>query len=217
MKYSRFLPLLAVLLFAAGVHSASAQSNLVTNPQFTGANPLSGWRIDFPWEAMYKENARCVKVVPSPGGGGNCVLLDLPASVATNQGGKIESDFFKVVPGASYHVQIETNADGLFAKLYAEVWAVNPKPTDPPTKYEVPAQDGRPALINVYRAPLPDPAPGKGMWRVSAHEFTVPAKVRVVGQETEPVYITLKAGGYGGAAGKIYFRGFQLLNKGAAR
>ena len=211
-----FLSVLAALVFGGGASPAQGQGNLVTNGRFSGANPLLGWRVDFPWEAMYKENAICVKVVLSPGGGSNCVLLDLPAPIAMNQGGKIESDFLKVVPGASYHAQIECRADGLAPKLYAEVWAVNPKPTDPPTKYEVPARNGLPALVTVYRAQLPDPAPGKDVWRVSSRDFTVPAKIRVAGQEAQPAYITLKAIGYGAGAGKIYFRDFQLLNRGNA-
>ena len=166
---------------------------------------------------MYKANQPYVKVVPSPGGGGNCAQIELTAAVASNEGGKIESDFMKVEPGATYHVQVESYTSGMIVKLYAEVWAINPKPTVPPTKYEVPAQNGLPAMVNVYRAPLPDPPPGDGVWKVSAREFVVPAKVVVAGQPTQPSYITLKAfGGFSMTAGKVYFRNFQLIKKGSA-
>ena len=217
MKISRFLALAVAAASLLGSARLQAQANLIQNPQFTGANPLAGWRISFPYEAIYKGNDQCVKVVPSPGGGGNCAQVELTADLAANNGGKIETAFLKVEPGATYHAQVESYATGgLAPKLFAEVWAVNPRPTVPPTKYEVPAQDGLPALVNVYRAPLPDPAPGENSWKVSARDFTVPSKVTVAGQETQPSYITIKAfSNFSMTAGKVYFRNFQLLKKGS--
>ena len=218
MKLSRLIVLtVTVLGFALGGDCLHAQANLVPNPQFTGSNPLKGWRTSFAWEAMYDKNEPYVKVVPSPGGGGNCAQIELTAAVASNEGGKIESDFLKVEPGANYHAQVESYMSGMIVKLYAEVWAVNPKPTVPPTKYEVPAQNGIPALVNVYRAYLPDPPGGDNKWNVSARDFTVPSKVKVAGQEVQPAYITFKAfGGFSMTGGKVYFRNFQLLKKGSA-
>jgi len=98
------------------------------------------------------------------------------------------------------------------AKLHAEAWVKDPRPDPKPDKFCVPAEGSRPALVQCYRAQIPDPGGGLKEWKTVGREFTVPKAAMVAGKKCEPVFITVKAYTYAGtmSAGKCYFRNFRL-------
>ena len=209
---NKFIASLALAALSA-VHS-HAQTNLVPNPDFSDkVEPLKGWRTDFPYEGWYVDNVKYVKVTDEKGGAGSgkSVVLDLPNGVATNQGGKIESAFLKVEPGATYRAEIDCMTNDYMAKLFAEVFAIDPKPSDKPDKFRVPARNGMPALVTVYRADFSDPPANSKVWTTCKREFKVPAKVLILKRPEEPSFITLKVVVYGvPPTGKSYFTNFRL-------
>ena len=93
---------LPLAIACAFFSNANAQTNLLPNGDFKDkANPLTGWRTDFPYEPWYVKNAGYVKIATDKKAknGGNCVVIALPPGVAGNEGGKIESAFVKCEPG----------------------------------------------------------------------------------------------------------------------
>ena len=189
---------------------ARAQENLIPNGGFTAKDPLQSWRIAFPYEPFYVDNAGYVKAASMDGRA--CVLLDLPPGVAGNQGGKVESAFVKAEPGATYKVGIDCMTFDFGAKLFAEAWTTDPKPISTPDKFRVPALAGMPPLVMCYRAQIPDPPGGSKKWTTVSREFTVPETVRVAGQEQKPEYLSLKVVVYAATpnGGKSYFTNFRL-------
>jgi len=203
-----------LVLFLALLSCAQlrAQTNLVPNPDFNDPNnPLQSWRTAFPYEGWYTENVNYVK--PDTQLEKKCVVIDLPPGLAGNQGGKIESAFLKVEPGATYRVEIDCMTWDFSAKLHAEVWTLDPKPTGKPDKFRVPAADDHPALVMCYRAQMPDPPAGSKKWSTISREFTVPETVTVAGEDQKPEYISLKAVVYAATqnGGKSYFTNFKLF------
>jgi hypothetical protein len=190
--------------------SAVAQTNLIQNPNFT--NDLKGWRVSFPHEGWYKENHLYLSVTTNAPGVARCVEISLPAGIAGNQGGKIESGFIKAVPGATYKVEVDCMTWDFSAKLHAEAYTADPSPKPQPSKFRVPAGDGLPALVMVYRAQIPDPPGQSKKWSTVSREFTLPATVKVRGEEKRPEYLTVKAVVYEGtmSAGRSYFTNFRL-------
>jgi len=201
-------------LIAALSFGAQAQTNLVPNPSFSAAEPLQGWRIDFPYAEPYIKNKGYVKATTenAPKGGGKCVVLELPPGVAGNEGGKIESAFIKAEPGATYRVEIDCLTWDFEAKTFVEAWVTDPKPIPQPDKFRVPAMDGHPPLLTVYRAQVPDPKGHMKTWQTVSREFTLPKTTRVGGVDTAPEFLTLKAYTYEAtqSAGKSYFANFRL-------
>ena len=199
------------LVFAACGSFAAGQENLVPNGGFTAREPLQGWRIAFPYEPQYVTNGGYVKAATMEGRA--CALLDLPPGVAGNQGGKIESAFMKAEPGATYRVEVDCMTADFSAKLFAEAWTTDPKPMATPDKFRVPALGGMPPLVMCYRAQMPDPPGGSRRWTTVSREFTLPATVRVAGQEQKPEYLSLKVVVYAGTpnGGKSYFTNFRLV------
>ena len=190
---------------------ARAQENLIPNSGFTASDPLQTWRIAFPYEPWYVDNAGYVK--PSSMDGRACALLDLPPGIAGNQGGKVESAFVKAEPGATYRVQVDCMTFDFGAKLFAEAWTTDPKPISTPDKFRVPALGGMPPLVMCYRAQMPDPPGNSKKWTTISREFTLPETVRVAGQEQKPEYLSLKAVVYAATpnGGKSYFTNFRLF------
>ena len=201
--------LLAIAVFGG---SAFAQQNLVPNGDFSAANPLETWRIDFPYAQPYRKNKDYVKAVPAPQRAGKCVLIDLPPKVAGNEGGKIESAFLPAEPGATYHVEIDCLTWDFSAKTFVEAWIDDPAPIPQADKFRVPPGNGHPALLTVYRAQVPDPKSKSKTWETVSRDFTLPKTVRVGGKDIAPQYLTLKAYTYQGTwdAGKSYFANFRL-------
>jgi hypothetical protein len=224
---NRYFPL--ILLAAAGLAHAGVPpvpskeqpkpaaplkpgQNLVPNPNFDDKkDPLAGFRIDFPHEAFYVKNKNYIKVVDNPKGGGKCAQLTMTPGVASNEGAKIETEFFAAVPGASYKVSVDCLPGDYAVKAWAEAWAADPRPNPQPDKYCVPASGTRPALVQCYRAQIPNP-PGGAAWQTVEREFTLPAKVTVAGKTTAPTFLTIKvyAYGTGPAEGHSWFKNFHL-------
>lgn len=193
---------------------AGAQTNLVPNGDFTAADPLQGWRIDFPYAGPYVKNKQYVSIgndqTPPRG---KCVKIELPPGVAGNEGGKIESAFLPAEPGAAYRVEIDCLTWDFSAKTFVEAWAPDPKPIPQPDKFRVPAGPDHPALVTVYRAPIPDPAGKSKTWETVMREFKLPKTCRVGGRDVPPQYLSLKAYTYEGTrgGGKSYFANFRLV------
>jgi hypothetical protein len=204
------ISILFCVLFAV---NGVAQTNLIPNATFTAKEPLEHWRTAFPYEGWYKQNHNYVSVnIERAPQNGKCAEISLPAGVAGNQGGKIESAFVKAVPGATYKVEVDCMTWDFSAKLHAEAYAVDNSPMPRPSKFRIPATNGLPALVMVYRAQLPDPPAHSKNWTTVSREFTLPATVKVRGEETVPAYLSLKAVAYDATmdAGKSYFTNFRL-------
>jgi len=204
-----FLGFLAAFSFAA-----QAQTNLVPNGNFSAADPLQGWRVDFPYAEPYAKNKDYIKVTTenTPKPGEKCVAVELPPGVAGNEGGKVESAFIKAEPGATYRVEIDCMTWDFEAKTFVEAWVTDPKPIPQPDKFRIPARDGHPPLLTVYRAQVPDPKGHSKIWQTVSREFTLPMTTRVGGNDIAPEYLTLKAYTYAGTlnGGKSYFANFRL-------
>ncbi len=209
---NRTLTFLAALILATTAVYAG-EPNLVPNADFSASNPLETWRIDFPYAGPYAKNKDYVKVTASPIRPGKCALLDLPPGVAGNEGGKIESAFIPAEPGATYHVEIDCLTWDFAAKAFVEAWIEDPAPIPQRDKFRIPAMDGHPPLLTVYRAQLPDPKAKSKSWETISRDFTLPATFRVGGKDYAPQFLTLKAYTYAGTRedGKSYFTNFRLI------
>ena len=214
MKHRLFLPLL--LLLAAPLPGRAQGGNLVPNADFSDrANPLATFRYDFPFQGSYVKNAGYVKLNPTVlDNGGPSVELDLPKGVAENEGGKFESALIKIEPGATYHGSVDVRTADLAAKIFVEVYAVDP--TSSPIGASIdrlPAANGLPALVKCYRATFDDPPAKSQNWVTVKRDFTVPANAIILGKPAPPVYATVKAFGLStwvGGSGKVYFSRFTL-------
>jgi hypothetical protein len=193
--------------------AAAGEQNLLPNGGFEGKQPLHGWLTVFPDEAFYKDNAPYVKIAP-PGevGGRKAVVLDLPAGIAGNQGGKLESVPVPVEPGATYRIEVDCMTWDLAAKIHAEAWSRDPHPDQKRTIFRRAAADGRPALMMCYRAQVPSPPGNSKIWTTASRDFTVPKTVLVAGKNQQPEFISVKVVNYGATmgAGKSYFANFRL-------
>jgi len=201
--------LLGVFIALTALH-ASAQTNLVPNGDFSAAEPLQNWRVDFPYEGPYVKNKTYLSA--SIQAGRKCVQIDLPPGVAGNEGGKIESAFFKAEPGATYRVEIDCLTWDFSAKTFVEAWAPDPAPIPQPDKFRVPAAPDHPPLVMVYRAQVPDAKGHTKTWQTVTREFKLPRMCRVAGKDTPPEYLSLKAYTYEPTpkGGKSYFANFRL-------
>jgi hypothetical protein len=207
------LPAICALVLTAAAASGAGK-NLLPNGGFEGKAPLHGWLTAFPDEAFYKNNAPCVKMAP-PGevGGRKAVMLDLPAGIAGNQGGKIESVPVAVEPGGTYRIEVDCMTWDFSAKIFAEAWSRDPHPEQKRTIFRRAPANGRPALIMCYRAQVPSPPGNSKSWTTAGRDFTVPKTVVVSGKEQTPEFISVKVVNYGAtmAAGKSYFANFRLF------
>lgn len=190
---------------------SAAEKNLLPNGNFEGNEPLKGWLTGFPDEAFYKDNAAYVKIAAA--GGRKAVMLDLPAGIAGNQGGKIESVPVPVVPGATYRIQVDCMTWDFSAKIHAEAWSSDPHPEQKRTIFRRAPADGRPALMMCYRAQVPSPPGNSKVWTTAGREFKVPETVVVAGKDQKPEFISVKVVNYGATmdAGKSYFTNFRLV------
>lgn len=207
-----FAAIVSVIL-SAGL-ACGAEKNLLPNGGFEGKEPLHGWLTVFPDEAFYKDNGPYVKIAP-PGetGGRKAVMLELPAGIAGNQGGKLESVPVPVEPGGTYRIEVDCMTWDFSAKIHAEAWSHDPNPEQKRTIFRRAAADGRPALIMCFRAQVPSPPGNSKTWTTASREFTVPKTVVVAGKDQQPEFISVKVVTYGAtmAAGKSYFANFRLF------
>ena len=154
------------MLLITSAFTMGETKNLLPNGNFEGKEPLKGWLTDFPDEAFYKGNSPYVKMTEA--GGRRAVMLDLPAGIAGNQGGKIESVPVPVMPGATYRVEVDCMTWDFSAKIHAEAWSTDPNPGQKRTIFRRAPADGRPALIMCYRAQVPSPPGGSKTWTTAA-------------------------------------------------
>ncbi|KAB2640171.1 MAG: hypothetical protein DVB25_04410 [Verrucomicrobia bacterium] len=205
---------IATLFLTAALACGGSDKNLLPNGGFEGKDALHGWLTVFPDEEFYKDNGPNVKLAPAGDlGGRRAVLLDLPAGIAGNQGGKLESVPVPVEPGASYHVEVDCMTWDLSAKIHAEAWSRDPHPEQKRTIFRRAAAAGRPALIMCYRAQVPSPPGNSKVWSSAGRDFTVPNSVVVAGKDQKPEFISLKVVNYGATMGpgKSYFANFRLF------
>jgi hypothetical protein len=210
-KSARAAIVVAILLTTVG--AAGGGRNLLPNGTFEGKDALRGWLTDFPDEDFYKGNAPYVKIAPpAETGGRKAVMIDLPAGIAGNQGGKIESVPVPVEPGATYHIEVDCMTWDFSAKIHAEAWSTDPHPEQKRTIFRRAPSNGRPALIMCYRAQVPSPPANSKTWSTASRDFTVPKTVVVAGKDQTPEFISVKVVNYGAtmAAGKSYFANFRL-------
>lgn len=214
----RLTQIISVLAFAAvfltNLAAVAAEKNLLPNGGFEGKEPLRGWLTVFPDEAFYKDNGGYVRMATAAEAGGRrAVVLDLPAGIAGNQGGKLESVPVPVEPGATYRIDVDCMTWDLSAKIHAEAWSTDPHPEQKRTIFRRAPADGRPALMMCYRAQVPSPPGGAKTWSTAGREFTVPKTVVVAGKDQKPEYISVKVVNYGATmgAGKSYFANFRLF------
>ncbi len=218
MKNTLFSLAAAAVLGCAAAFPAAAIAethNLVPNWDFSDRlNPLNGWRIDFPYSEVYRANASYMKISDSVRDGDTPALVaDLPPGIADNQGARVESGFIKIVPGASYHSSVDVMTYDLAAKIYVEVYALDPSEPGPPSIDRVPAMNGMPALVKCYRAVFPNPPDQSKAWFTDKSDFTVPTQAIILGKPAPPVYATVKAvilSNWVGGKGKIYLSKFVL-------
>jgi len=206
------LAVLASLVLSCAL--AAGGGNLLPNGSFEGNDPLRGWLTVFPDEAFYKDNGPYVKMAPSgEAGGRRAVMLDLPAGIAGNQGGKLESVPVPVVPGATYHVEVECMTWDLSAKVHAEAWSSDPHPEQKRSIFRRAPADGRPALMMCFRAQVPSPPGNSKIWTTASRDFIVPKSVVVAGKDQAPEFISVKVVNYGATMGpgKSYFANFRLV------
>jgi hypothetical protein len=203
-----------VALVLTAALASGAGKNLLPNGGFAGKDALQGWLTAFPDEAFYRGNAPYVKMAP-PGevGGRKAVMLDLPAGIAGNQGGKLESVPLAVEPGATYHIEVDCMTWDFSAKIHVEAWSRDPHAEQKRTIFRRAPADGRPALIMCYRAQVPSPPGNSKIWTSTGRDFTVPTTVVVSGKDQKPEYLSVKVVTYGAtmAAGKSYFANFRLV------
>lgn len=196
------------------VMATGGAKNLLPNGGFEGKDPLHGWLTVFPDEAFYKDNGAYVKMAaPGEAGGRKAVVLDLPAGIAGNQGGKLESVPVPVDPGATYRIEVDCMTWDLSVKIHAEAWSRDPHPEQKRTIFRrAPAAD-RPALMMCYRAQVPSPPGNSKTWTTASREFTVPKTVVVAGKDQVPEFLSVKVVNYGATMGpgKSYFANFRLF------
>ena len=209
----------ALILIAFATASADAQTapvqspNLIPNGNFSAADPIQGWRIDFPYEGWYVKNKGYISIdTEHAKPGAKCVRILLPPGIAGNEGGKVESAFVKAEPGATYRVEIDCLTWDFAEKTFVEAWVTDPKPVKNPDKFRVPERDGHPPLVMVYRAQIPDAKAHSKQWQTVTRDFTLPKTRTVGGQEMAPEFLSVKAFTYAATqkGGACFFGNFRL-------
>ena len=204
-----FLP----IVIALGVAGAAlAQQDLIPNGDFSAPNPLKGWRIDFPYQSQYVNNAAYCRATTQLGR--KCIEISLPASVGDIQGGKVETALVPVVAGATYRAEVDCLGWDFNVKVFAEAYVTDPRPggTQGQSIFVIPGTNGAPCKVMCWRAHLTDPPCAGKTWRTVTREFTLPVTAKVAGQDCKPEWLTLKAFTWAGTAiaGKSYFTNFRL-------
>jgi hypothetical protein len=201
---------IAPFLILLALSNAMAGSNLVPNPDFSDAkDPMATWRTYFPWESeWYAENGKYVKAAKEDDK--TCALMDVPKAIASNQGGKIESAFFRIEPGAKYLAVFDVKIGSGGVKAFAEAWTTDPDPGLQNDKWRVPAAADHPAVLTCYRAQFPNPKETPGEWIPLSREFTVPRIVYIKGKQQTPEYLTIKVVLTGADDAKAWVTNFRV-------
>ncbi len=200
--------------------SSSAGGNLVPNWNFSDPTPLKFFRFDYPYQDFYVDNVKYLKQVNQ--NGKNCAEISLPAGIAGNQGGKIETALIPCEPGATYRAEVSCMTWDFAAKIHAEAYAEDPRPSAQrmneeskgvkTTVMRIPPMEGHNALVMIYRSQFIDPPAHSKKWDTAKREFTLPMDWKVAGDTVKPAFITIKVTVYDATpnAGKSYFTDFKL-------
>ena len=204
-----FLSFLIALLI---VGTALAQQSLIPNGDFSATEPLQGWRIDFPYQGQYVENAHYCRVTTQLGR--KCIEISPPPAIIANQGAKVETVLVPAVGGATYRAEVDCLGWDFNVKVFAEAYVTDPRPEGKQGQsiFVIPGTNGAPCKVQCYRAQFTDP-PGAGKtWMTATREFTLPATMKVAGKECKPEWVTLKVIVWAASAitGKSYFTNFRL-------
>ena len=204
-----FLPFV-IALGVAG--SALAQQNLIANGDFSAAEALKGWRIDFPYQGQYSNNVAYCHVATQLGR--KCVEISPPPDVIAAQGAKVETVLVPAVAGASYRAEVDCLGWDFSVKAFAEAYVSAPCPEGSAmhSLSVIPGTNGGPCKIMCYRADFTDPPANGKKWKTATREFTLPPSVRVAGKEYKPEWVTIKIVVWSGPAivGKSFFTNFRL-------
>ena len=204
-----FLPIMLALGMAG---AALAQQNLIPNADFSDPNPLKGWRVDFPYQSQYVTNVKYCRVVTQLGR--KCIEVSLPVEVGDMQGGKVETALVPIVAGGTYRAEVDCLGWDLYVKVFAETYVTDPRPDGQQGQsiFVIPGSNGAPCKVMGWRAALTTPPEAGKKWTTATREFTLPATVKVAGQDCKPEWLTLKVFTWAGTAiaGKSYFTNFRL-------
>ena len=204
-----FLPFV-IALWVGG--AAFAQQSLIANGDFSAPDPLKGWRIDFPYQGQYSNNAAYCRVTTQLGR--RCIEISPPPEVIFSQGGKVETMLVPAAPGASYRAEVDCLGWDFSVKAFAEAYVSAPCPEGSAmhSLSVIPGTNGGPCKIMCYRADFTDPPANGKKWKTATREFTLPSSVRVAGKEYKPEWVTIKIVVWSGPAivGKSFFTNFRL-------
>ncbi|MEI8315581.1 MAG: hypothetical protein WCG79_09045 [Verrucomicrobiota bacterium] len=204
-----FLPVVVALLMAG---SALAQQNLISNGDFSDTDPLKGWRIAFPYQGQYSNNAAYCRVTTQLGR--KCIEISPPPDVISSQGAKVETMLVPAVVGASYRAEVDCLGWDFSVKAFAEAYMTAPCPEGSATHSlaVIPGTNGGPCKIWCYRSDYTDPHANGKKWTTSVLDFTLLPKGKVYGKECKPEWVTIKVVVWSGTSitGKSFFTNFRL-------
>lgn len=193
MKIHLLLALLAPLCLAA-----SDSSNLIPNGDMKAADPAQGFFIAFPYQGAYVKNADFVN--PGQLGGRTCIVMKGADNYAGINGLKVLSPLAKVEEGKSYKASVDLyrELEQTQFKVFVELYAVDPRPNPVISSVQtmqIPAGDGHPALVQVYKRDL-NIKTGIPLneWTKVETDLQVPAKenLKVLGKPAVASYATIK-------------------------
>jgi len=192
--------------------SALAQQNLIANGDFSAAEAMKGWRIDFPYQGQYVHNVEYCRATTQLGR--KCVEISPPPDVIAAQGAKVETMLVPAVAGASYRAEVDCLGWDFSVKAFAEAYVNAPCPEGSATHSlsVIPGTNGGLCKIMCYRADFVDPPANAKKWKTATREFTLPPSVRVAGKEYKPEWVTIKIVVWSGSAinGKSFFTNFRI-------
>lgn len=204
-----FLPVVVALLMAG---SALAQQNLISNCDFSATDPLKGWRLAFPYQGQYSNNAAYCHATTQLGR--KCLEISPPPEIIFSQGGKVETMLVQAVPGASYRAEVDCLGWDFSIKAFAEAYVTAPCPEGSAmhSLSVIPGTNGGPCKIMCFRADFTDPPANGKKWTTAKRDFTLPSVARVAGKEYKPEWVTIKIVVWSGPAivGKSFFTNFRL-------
>ena len=207
---------LLLLMVTIGVAAAApGQQNLIPNCDFSAKEALQSWRIDFPYQSQYVENAQYCRVTTQLGR--NCLEISTPPIVIANQGGKMETALIPAVGGASYHAEVDCLGWDYNVKVFVEAYTTDPRPDgyQGHSLFVIPGTNGAPCKVMCWRGQFTD-LPHSGAlktWSTATRDFTLPATMKVAGKDCKPEWLTLKVVVWAASAitGKSYFTNFRLF------